>query len=1219
MTNRTVSVNLLLRNNAFIAGLRESGAAVKRFTGQVLDETKKNKVQLDDVANGFASVGLAAGAAFVVAVKHFADFDQAMSKVRAATHETAGNMAALRDAALDAGAKTAFSATEAAGAIENLAKAGVATKDILGGGLKGALDLASAGELAVGDAAEIAATAMTQFKLSGKDVPHIADLLAAAAGKAQGEVSDVAQALKQGGLVASQFGLSIEETTGTLAAFASAGLLGSDAGTSFKTMLLRLANPAADAAAEMKKLGIAAYDTKGNFVGIAPLAEQLQAKLSKLTPAQRDAALATIFGSDAIRAANVLYQNGAKGIAEWTTKVNDQGYAAETAALKTDNLKGDIERLGGALDTALIKGGSGANDTLRAITQTLDNAVTGFSELPSWVQQGATAIAGLAAVGGLGAAGIIKTTQAVADLREAWSGLSKTGRGLSLAAGGVGIALLAATAIYGAFAKKNAEAKQRVEDLRGTLDEQTGAITGNTRAYVSNQLAQSGMLASAKGIGLALTTVTDAALGNEAALKKVVAQLDAVIEAGKTQTNTGKSGIITTYTDSANAAKKLKDELTGMNSSLTDAQSTTRLASEASAQHKSAEELATEATRKANEAIQEKVQSLQDDIAAMHKASNAALELSGSHIAVQAAIDDATASLKENGRTLDIGTEKGRANRTALNELAGSANRQTDAMLKAGESNRKAGQAALGARASFVKIAMQMGLSKKEADALAKSLIDLPPTAKTTVSTPGAKGSKTDVDGLNTSLNNLPKSKTVNVTTNMYKNLIETHTVKPIGVLAPGRAAGGILPGSPSASDNMIIKAASGEFVVNSRQNKKHRGLLEAINSGLDGFATGGLVGGGKLVDPAYLLRQLNTPFNPLAGINFSGTLAALNRANAAAAPARANAVRAEAAESAAKARVAQLQRAITLQQRYVAQLRAQGASEAEIRREQKETIGLQDQLYAARGRVTAATKASAAADAVYRTKADAAAKAAAAHRDSIERLIAVQEAAVQLAQQVASGLTGAVDIGTLFRGSGENLLAGLQQQGAGLESFRKLIDQLRARKLSEDLIGQIVGKGAGQGSVLAQAILDQGLSYIAALNAAQKNLQNQANLIGAGAANAQYGVKVSGARAAGGYVAPYSNYLVGETGRPEILRMGSQAGWVAPTQIDANRFMRSSYGASGGTTIVRLDARDLQTIAQAVSRVDVRLDEGRLTRLIDVRAGELDDRQAREFQVGRR
>lgn len=91
----------------------------------------------------------------------------------------------------------------------------------------------------VAEASETAATAMTMFKLSGKDVPHIADLLAAGAGKAQGSVRDLGMALKQAGLVASD-GLSIQETTGGLAAFVSAGRIGSDAGTSFKSMLQRL-------------------------------------------------------------------------------------------------------------------------------------------------------------------------------------------------------------------------------------------------------------------------------------------------------------------------------------------------------------------------------------------------------------------------------------------------------------------------------------------------------------------------------------------------------------------------------------------------------------------------------------------------------------------------------------------------------------------------------------------------------------------------------------------------------------------------------------------------------------------------------------------------------------------------------------------------------------------------------------------------------------------
>ena len=769
MADRTAAVKLTLRNEGFVAGLRESSRQAKDFGNTVADGAKKNKTHLDAMAKGFAGVGLAAAAVVGLAIKHFADFDEAMSHVQAATHETAGNMAELRDAALDAGAKTKFSATEAAGAIENLAKAGVSTKDILGGGLKGALDLAAAGSLDVGDAAEIAATAMTQFGLSGKDVPHIADLLAAAAGKAQGEVSDMAMALKQGGLVAAQMGLSIEETTGALAAFASAGLIGSDAGTSLKTMLLKLANPSTEAASAMKRLGIAAYDTQGNFVGLAPLAEELKTKLGNLTPVQRDAALATIFGSDAIRAANVLYKNGAAGIADWTTKVNDTGYAAETAALKTDNLKGDLERLGGAFDTALIKSGSGANASLRGLIQTVDAAVTGFAELPGWVQQGATALAGIVAIGGLSAAGLLKAATAVGELKAAWTGLSKVGKGLTLSMGAVGVALVAAVAIYGAFSKKNAEAKQRADDLRATLDDQTGAITGNTRAYVANQLAQSGLAQKAKDLGLSLSTVTDAALGNDTALKSLVTTLDQVIAAGTTTVNAGKSGIVTTFSGGARAAQDLKQELLGMNSSLDDAQTKQRLAAEGASEHATATALTAAAARKASTAFQAEAADLGDVITAMHLASGAALELSGSQISFQAAIDNAQAAVDKNGKTIDkhtrsleIDTEKGRANKTALDDLADSANKQTDALLKSGASYTSVSGSAVSARAAFSKVAQQMGLNKTQADALAKALIDIPPKVDTNV-TNNAPAAKAKVDPYSKALNLLPESKSTGV------------------------------------------------------------------------------------------------------------------------------------------------------------------------------------------------------------------------------------------------------------------------------------------------------------------------------------------------------------------------------------------------------------------------------------------------------------------------
>lgn len=404
MAERVVIVSLVAQVANYVAGME----AASRATAKAGTEAEKAKAKLDQqtqamtkVGAGLVAIGTLAALGVGLAIKKFADFDAAMSNVKASTHESAANMGLLRDAAIEAGARTVFSATEAAGAIDELAKAGVSTGDVLKGGLAGALSLASAGGLGVADAASIAATALTQFKLKGADIPHVADLLAAGAGKAQGSVDDLGQALKQGGLVASQAGLTIEDTTGTLAAFAAAGLIGSDAGTSFKTMLLSLERPSTTAQAALDQYGISVYDSQGKMLDMAGVAGQLKDKLGGLTDEQRNSTLATIFGTDAVRAASVLYDNGADGIQKWNDKVNDAGYAAETARLKLDNLNGDLEQLGGSFDTVLIKSGSVANDMMRGMVQTATDLLNAFGGAPPIVQQAALGLGVVTAAVGL--------------------------------------------------------------------------------------------------------------------------------------------------------------------------------------------------------------------------------------------------------------------------------------------------------------------------------------------------------------------------------------------------------------------------------------------------------------------------------------------------------------------------------------------------------------------------------------------------------------------------------------------------------------------------------------------------------------------------------------------------------------------------------------------------------------------------------------------------
>lgn len=204
----------------------------------------------------------------------------------------------------------------------------------------GALNLAASDGMAVGDAAELMATTLMQFNLTGAESTQVADALAAGAGKAVGSAHDLGLALNQAGMVSHSFGISMQETTGTLAAFAKSGMIGSDAGTSLKTMLINLANPSTKAANTMKELGINAYDAQGNFIGLSGLAGQLRDKMSGLSQEQRNQALATIFGSDAIRAANVLYEQGAEGIDDWTKRSPTPGMPQNRPPPRTTTSKG---------------------------------------------------------------------------------------------------------------------------------------------------------------------------------------------------------------------------------------------------------------------------------------------------------------------------------------------------------------------------------------------------------------------------------------------------------------------------------------------------------------------------------------------------------------------------------------------------------------------------------------------------------------------------------------------------------------------------------------------------------------------------------------------------------------------------------------------------------------------------------------------------------------
>lgn len=716
-------------------------ARIKKAGDSVEDLKARSNRAAADMGRGMLVVGAAITSLVALAVSRYAEFDKAMSAVNATVGGSVKQQQALRDAAIEAGAKTVYSAKEAAQAENELGKAGISTANILGGGLGGSLALAAAGQIEVADAAETAATAMTQFRLSGDKIPHLADLLAAGAGKAQGGVSDLSMALKQGGLVAAQMGFSIEDTIGTLTAFASAGLLGSDAGTSFKTMLLSLANPSKEAAKAMKDYNIQAYDNNGVMVTSAQLAGQLEEGFKGKTNAERDAALATIFGSDAIRAANVLYTEGAKGIESWNEKVNDSGYAARQAAELQNNLSGDIEKLGGSFDSVLIKTGSAANDTLREMVQNLTNLVDWYGNLDEGTQQAALGIGiGLGALLLFGG-GVLTVLPKIVEFRKSLRDLNTSFKGTGVAAGVAGVAISGILIVLGLIVQANADAAAKTEAYADTLDASTHKITNSTRELAKENLAvkqswwfiesESGYDAAQK-LGIGLDTVTDAALGNVDALEKFKAQTE-VGAAGSKRLKDEMARTGLGLVDYTNAISTVTSAVAGESGSIDEAIRVAKQKADVDKGSADSNSQVAGSYTEVEDAVDGVITSVKDLVEEIDAANGKNLDAREAARGLKAAYDDFDETIKKNGKNLnkqgtdfDLTTAKGRENQEALDNIAEAALKSGDAILAAGGSESKWRDSLDKSRDSLLDRIHDLGIHGDKAERLADKILKIP-------------------------------------------------------------------------------------------------------------------------------------------------------------------------------------------------------------------------------------------------------------------------------------------------------------------------------------------------------------------------------------------------------------------------------------------------------------------------------------------------------------
>lgn len=325
-------------------------------------------------------------------IKTSMDFDAQLSAIKSLTPKEGLDgmsrddvMAQVRERAKELGQSTAFGNKEVAQGMTELIKAGISLKDVLGNASEAALNLATAGDLALPEAAEIMSTAMNTFGV--KDATHAANILAGAANASATSVHEMKYSLSAVGIVAKKAGMDFDEVNTALALMASRGLKGSDAGTSLKSMLQQIEPATKPAVAAFEKLGLLKdgknqfYNEKGQLRSLGEIADILHESTQGLTEQELNSLYKDAFGSDGIRAAQVLGEftsQSVKDMYDEMTKVTVQ----EQAETMLDNLKGDIEQLGGAWENfqdTLMEGS--ATGGLRSLVKEITELVLDANKL----------------------------------------------------------------------------------------------------------------------------------------------------------------------------------------------------------------------------------------------------------------------------------------------------------------------------------------------------------------------------------------------------------------------------------------------------------------------------------------------------------------------------------------------------------------------------------------------------------------------------------------------------------------------------------------------------------------------------------------------------------------------------------------------------------------------------------------------------------------------
>lgn len=436
-----------------------------------------NKLQNAGMQIGavFGSIALVVGGALKNAISTGSEFESEMAKVGAKAGASAEEMKKLSTTAQQL-APLAGGATNAATAMDDLAAKGYSVNQIIQA-MPGILSAANASGEDLALTSDTITSALETFKLKATDTNHVADVLAQTANLTAAGMSDLQNTFKYAAAPAAALGISMEQLAAMTGIMANQGIKGEQAGTSLREAMLRLVNPPKEAAAELKDLGVKVTDNQGKFRNFSDIIGELNNSTSKMTNAQKTAALAHIFGTNAVSGMLAVISGGKPKIDQFTDSlVHSDGASKKAADSMQNNFAGSMKKLNGALDAAKISIEQALAPALKTMADYLQKLVTSFNNLsPGMKQFIAISLAVTAIVATIGVAfgGFLAATGAIISAMGVLGGaLGGLGAIFAVITGPIGITIAIVAGLVAIFVtlwKNNETFRDKVKEIWGVI------------------------------------------------------------------------------------------------------------------------------------------------------------------------------------------------------------------------------------------------------------------------------------------------------------------------------------------------------------------------------------------------------------------------------------------------------------------------------------------------------------------------------------------------------------------------------------------------------------------------------------------------------------------------------------------------------------------------------------------------------------------------------